>query len=146
MYLRETQDLYCYFSIKKQSSIRFYRYLKLQYPSFSDYFLPEYIGASIYLYYTPAYLYIYIYQSIAQNSRVQVDQPSANHSLSFSCLEWEVPRELLLHRPELIPPPVLGFKQFEENKYTSIKRRRMIVKCNEEYMEKKWLLTDRKAY
>ena len=44
------------------------------------------------------------------HSAVQVDQPSANHSLSLSCLEWEVPRELLLHRSELIPPPVLGFE------------------------------------
>ena len=33
---------------------------------------------------------------------------TANHSLSLSYLEWEVPRELLLHRSELIPPPVLG--------------------------------------
>ena len=39
---------------------------------------------------------------------------------SRPCLEWEVPRELLLHRSELIPPPVLGFERFEENKYTSI--------------------------
>ena len=38
-----------------------YKHLKLQYSSFSDHFLAEYIGASIYLYYTPAYLYIYIY-------------------------------------------------------------------------------------
>merc|ERR1711867_265821 len=53
-----------------------------------------------------------------------------------SCLEWEVPRELLLHRSELIPPPVLGFERFEENKYTSIKRRRKIVQCKEEDMEK----------
>ena len=47
---------------------------------------------------------------------------------------------------ELIPPLVLGFERFEENKYTSIKRRRMIVQCKEEDVEKKWLLTDRKAY
>ena len=85
-----------------------YRHLKLQYPSFSDYFLAEYIGASIYPYYTLVYLYIYIYQSIAQNSRVQVNQPSANHSLSLSCLEWEVPREMFLHRSEPIIPLVLG--------------------------------------
>ena len=32
---------------------------------------------------------------------------------------------MLLHRSELIPPPVLGFERFEENKYTSIKRRNM---------------------
>ena len=43
---------------------------------------------------------------------------------------------MLLHRSELIPPPVLGFERFEENKYTSIKRRRMIVECKEEDVEK----------
>ena len=63
-------------------------------------------------------------------------EDTASHSLSLSCLEWEVPRELLLHRSELIPPPVLGFERFEENKYTSIKRRRMIVQCKEEDVEK----------
>ena len=63
-------------------------------------------------------------------------EDTAGHSLSLSCLEWEVPRELLLHRSELIPPPVLGFERFEENKYTSIKRRRMIVQCKEEDVEK----------
>jgi len=55
---------------------------------------------------------------------------------SRPCVECEVPRELLLHRSELIPPPVLGFERFEENKYTSIKRRRMIVHCKEEDVEK----------
>ena len=29
---------------------------------------------------------------------------------SRPCVECEVPRELLLHRSELIPPPVLGFE------------------------------------
>ena len=51
-------------------------------------------------------------------------------------VECEVPRELLLHRSELIPPPVLGFERFDENKYTSIKRKRMIVQCKEEDVEK----------
>ena len=63
-------------------------------------------------------------------------EDTAGHSLSLPCLEWEVPREFLLHRSELIPPPVLGFERFEENKYTSIKRRRMIVQCKEEDVEK----------
>ena len=61
---------------------------------------------------------------------------TANHSLSLSCLEWEVPRELLLHRSKLIPPPVLGFERFEENQYTSIERRRMIFQCKEKDVEK----------
>ena len=63
-------------------------------------------------------------------------EDTAGHSLSLPCLEWEVPREFLLHRSELIPPPVLGFERFEENKYTSIKRRRMIVQCKKEDVEK----------
>ena len=63
-------------------------------------------------------------------------EDTAGHSLSLPCLEWEVPREFLLHRSELIPPPVLGFERFEENKYTSIERRRMIVQCKEEDVEK----------
>ena len=29
---------------------------------------------------------------------------------SCPCVECEVPRELLLHRSELIPPPVLGYE------------------------------------
>ena len=29
---------------------------------------------------------------------------------SRPCVECEVPREFLLHRSELIPPPVLGFE------------------------------------
>ena len=62
---------------------------------------------------------------------------------SRPCIECEVPRELLLHRSEVIPPPVLGFERFEENKYTSIKRRRMIVQCKEEDVEKNgYTLTD----
>ena len=59
-------------------------------------------------------------------------EDTADHSLSLSCLEWEVPKELLLHWSKLIPPQVLGTERFEENKFTSIKRRRMIVQCNEE--------------
>ena len=55
---------------------------------------------------------------------------------SRSCVEFEVPRELLLHRSELIPPPVLRFERFEENRYTSKKRRRMIVQCKGEDVEK----------
>ena len=42
----------------------------------------------------------------------------------------------MLHRSELIPPPVLGTERFEENKLTSIKRRRMIVQYKEEDVEK----------
>merc|ERR1711867_269576 len=77
-------------------------------------------------------------------------EDTAGHSLSLPCIQWEVPREFFLHRSELIPPPVLGFERFEENKYTSIKRRRMIVQCKEEDVEKNGYrqtdrLTDRNA-
>ena len=59
-------------------------------------------------------------------------EDTVGHSLSLTCLEWEVSRELLLHRSEQIPPPVLGTERFEENKLTSIERRRIIVQCKEE--------------
>ena len=36
---------------------------------------------------------------------------------SRPCVECEVPRDLLLHRSETIPPLLLGFERFEENKY-----------------------------
>ena len=62
--------------------------------------------------------------------------PAVEEESSCPCIEYEVPRELLLHRSKLIPPLVLGFERFEENKYTSIKRRRMIVQCKEEDVEK----------
>ena len=32
------------------------------------------------------------------------------------CVEWEVPREFLLHRDQLIPPLEIGFERFEEKK------------------------------
>ena len=34
---------------------------------------------------------------------------------SCLCIEWEVLRELLLHRDQLMPPLEIGFKRFEEN-------------------------------
>ena len=34
---------------------------------------------------------------------------------SRPCVECEVPRELLPHRDQLMPPLVIGFKRFEEN-------------------------------
>ena len=34
---------------------------------------------------------------------------------SRPCVEWEVPRELLLHRDNFMPPLVIGFEKFEEN-------------------------------
>ena len=35
---------------------------------------------------------------------------------SFSpCVECEVPRELLLHRYQLMPPLEIGFERFDEN-------------------------------
>ena len=34
---------------------------------------------------------------------------------SCPCVECEIPRELLLHRDQLIPPLEIGFERFEEN-------------------------------
>ena len=34
---------------------------------------------------------------------------------SRSCVECEVPRELLLHRDQLMPSVVIGFERFEKN-------------------------------
>ena len=34
---------------------------------------------------------------------------------SGPCVEWEVLRDLLLHRSETIPPLVLRFERFEKN-------------------------------
>ena len=41
---------------------------------------------------------------------VEVEEES-----SFPCVVCEVPRELLLHRNQLMPPLEIGFKRFEEN-------------------------------
>ena len=70
------------------------------------------------------------------SSSVQCSAAVEEEESSCPCVEYEVPRELLLHRSELIPPPVLGFERFEENNYTSVKRRRMIVQCKDEDVEK----------
>ena len=35
------------------------------------------------------------------------------------CVECEVPRELLLHRDQLMPPLEIGFERFEENELDS---------------------------
>ena len=34
---------------------------------------------------------------------------------SRPCVEWEVPRELLPDRDQLMPPLDIGFERFEEN-------------------------------
>ena len=38
---------------------------------------------------------------------------------SCPCVECEVPRDLLLHTDQLIPPLEIGFKRFEENELDS---------------------------
>ena len=79
-----------------------------------------------------AHLYIVECSTVQYSPAVEEEEKESSHP----CVECKVPRELLLHRSELIPPPVLGFERFEENKYTSIKRRKMIVQCKEEVVEK----------
>ena len=39
--------------------------------------------------------------------------------LSRPCVECEVPRELLLHTDQLMPPLEIGFERFEENELDS---------------------------
>ena len=38
---------------------------------------------------------------------------------SYPCVECEVPRELLLHTDQLMPPLEIGFERFEENELDS---------------------------
>ena len=56
---------------------------------------------------TPIYTSIqYIQCSPAMEEEEESSRP---------CVEWEVPRELLLHRDHLMPPLVIGFERFKEN-------------------------------
>ena len=41
--------------------------------------------------------------------------PAVEEELSGFCVKSEVPRELLLHRDQLMPPLEIGFERFEEN-------------------------------
>ena len=69
-----------------------------------------------------AHLYIVECSKVQYSPAVEEEEES-----SCPCVECEVPREFLLQRSELIRLAGLGFERFEENKYTSLKRRRMIV-------------------
>ena len=54
--------------------------------------------------------HLYILKCITVQSSQTVEEES-----SCLCVEWEVPRELLLYRNQLMPPLVIGFERFEEN-------------------------------
>ena len=56
------------------------------------------------------HLYILECSTVQCSSAVEEEEES-----SCPCVEWEVPRELLLHRDQLMPPLVIGFERFEEN-------------------------------
>ena len=64
-------------------------------------------------------------------------EDTASHSLSLPCPEWEVPRELLLHRSELIPSPVLGTERFEKNKLTLREEEGMIIWVRDSIISRK---------
>ena len=68
------------------------------------------------MYRHPAHLYIVECSTVQYSPAVEEEEES-----SRPCVECEVPRELLLHRSKLIPPPVLGFERFEENKIIIIR-------------------------
>ena len=53
---------------------------------------------------------------ILECSTVQCSPVVEEEEESFRpCVEWEVPRELLLHTDYLMRPLVIGFQRFEEN-------------------------------
>ena len=57
-----------------------------------------------------AHLYI-VDCSIVQYSLAVEEEEESSHP----CVEFEVPRELLLHTEQLMPPLEIEFKSFEEN-------------------------------
>ena len=56
---------------------------------------------------------------IVQCSTVQCSAAVKEEKLSRPSVEYEVPRELLLHRDQLMPPLEIGFERFEENELDS---------------------------
>ena len=86
--------------------------------SISDHFMAEYIGAAKYYPFTTipylsrcaAHLYIVECSTIQCSPAVLEGE-----ELSHPYVECEVPRELLLHRDQLMPPLEIIFERFEEN-------------------------------
>ena len=72
--------------------------------------LPYLIEIFIATYGRTAHLYILECSTVQCSPAVEEEEES-----SRPCVEWEVPRELLLHRDHLMPPLVIGFERFEEN-------------------------------
>ena len=72
--------------------------------------LPYLIEMFIATYGRTAHLYILECSTVQCSPAVEEEEES-----SRPCVEWEVPRELLLHRDHLMPPLVIGFERFEEN-------------------------------
>ena len=52
---------------------------------------------------------------------------------SRPCVECEVPRELLLHRDQLMPPPEIGFERFDEYKLDGATILEQMLEEEEEY-------------
>ena len=57
-----------------------------------------------------AYLYIVECSTVQCSAVMEKEEES-----SCPCLEYEVPKKLLLHRDHLMPPLEIGFERFEEN-------------------------------
>ena len=52
---------------------------------------------------------------------------------SHPCVEWEVPRELLLDTDQLMPALEIGFERFEENKLDGATILEKVSEKEEEY-------------
>merc|ERR1711873_8331 len=72
--------------------------------------LPYLIEMFIATYGRTTHLYILECSTVQFSPAVEEEEESSRPSV-----EWEVPRELLLHRDHLMPPLVIGFERFEEN-------------------------------
>ena len=71
-----------------------------------------------------AYLYIVQCSTVQYSPAVEEEEEE-----SHSCVECEVPRDLLLHRDHLTPPLVIGFQRFEENIWKIYQESRRVTKC-----------------
>ena len=78
--------------------------------------MTEYIGAVIEIF-IPRHMldiyYIIIYFSVVQYNAL--GHSSSRGGVMSSLCRVEVPRKLLLHRNQLMPPLEIGFERFEEN-------------------------------
>ena len=81
--------------------------------------MAEYIGAANVTHSLPYLIDIFIVMPanlyIVEYSTVQCSAAVEEEESSCPCVEYEVPRKLLLHTDQLMPPLEIGFERFEEN-------------------------------